>query len=115
MIRRTGRLDPGLADRLSLLARDAGGDLLRALADQIGRAPQDLVPLERRHIAPDLEALLRRVQRRAQLGFLGKAQGADLQAGRRVVDRAGARARRRPPPTIDQKGLGKIIHHSPRQ
>ena len=84
------RLELRFGEGLALLGGHQRRDLIDAAPHDLGGTPQQLAALERRNLAPGLEALVGRVQRFFELGRSGVGEAADRLAGGRADDRAAA-------------------------
>jgi hypothetical protein len=73
---------------LSLLEGQDGGDLLGALADQIGGALEDARALDRRHALPALEGRSGSRERIVEIVVRGVRQPGEFDTGRGIVDLA---------------------------
>ena len=83
-----------------------------ALAHQRRGLAHDLAALGGHHVAPDLEALLRRLERAVEVGPAGVRHAADLLAGRGVDHGQGLALRRLLPFAVDEELSVDVSHGS---
>src|SRR5690606_20226344 len=106
------RLGLRLGERLALLLREERRDVARALAHERRRAAHDLAALGRHQVAPDLDALLRRLERAVEIGTTRVRDAADLLAGRRIDDGQRAPLGGGPPLAVDEKLRIDVSHRA---
>ncbi len=98
------------ASGLALLHGHDGRNLVGALAQQIGGLAHHLRALEGRELAPDLEALVRRLERLVEVGLLGVGNRADDLFGCRIEDGKGLSGGGRAPFSVNQQQYVRVIH-----